>query len=246
MKYLKLFESTNHDYFKELEEKTGILIIKPEIDDLFLDLVDNLPNARITDDLTINLTYRRKYLRKSKIHYTYYDNALKSGHKLFANETSYLKDFLEKCEIATKVNMEYWKQVIISIDNVEDFLTLKQDLKSIKDRSESLGYDFMINTHRAKSDEMSIGVMFNEETERNFIAHFEEHHLHRFSVWMLFECDLDKSSLKSSIDFKSQIPANIISDFDKFVDRFRITSKDKQELINIIKRGNWNEESNIE
>ena len=40
MKYLKLFESV--DYFKELEEKTGIGVIKPEIDDLFIDLKDNL------------------------------------------------------------------------------------------------------------------------------------------------------------------------------------------------------------
>ena len=39
MKYIKLFESANpSDYFKELEEKTGIGIIKPEIDDLFVDL----------------------------------------------------------------------------------------------------------------------------------------------------------------------------------------------------------------
>jgi len=58
---------------------------------------------------------------------------------------------------------------------------------------------------------------------------------------MLFGCDLDESRLKSSIDFKSQVPANIISDFNKFVDKFRIPSKDKQELINIIKRGNWSE-----
>ena len=237
MKYIKLFESANPaDYFKELEEKTGIGIIKPEIDDLFFDLKDNLPNAETFEDLTINLTYRRKNVRKSKISYTYYDNALKSAHKLFANEVSYLKDFLEKCEISTKMDMEYWKQVIVSINNVEDLLTLKQDLKSIKDRSESLGYDFMINTHRAKDKEMSIDILFNEESFENW---FEDGSRHRFSVWMLFECDLDESRLKSSIDFKSQIPANIISDFDNFVDKFRIPSKDKQELINIIKRGNW-------
>ena len=237
MKYLKLFESV--DYFKELEEKTGIGIIKPEIDDLFFDLKDNLPNVVITDDLTINLAYRRKNVRKSELSYTYFDNVLKSGHKLFAIDINYLKDFLEKCEIATKMNMEYWKQVNITIDNVEDLQTLKQDLQSIKGRSESLGYDFMISKYKAK-EKMSIDILFNQEMEDwGHHQSFEDGSRLHLTVWMLFGCDLDESRLKSSIDFKSQIPANIISDFDKFVDKFRIPSKDKQELINIIKSGNW-------
>jgi hypothetical protein len=243
MKYLKLFESANPaDYFKELEEKTGIGIIKPEIDDLFFDLKDNLPNVKITDDLTINLAYRRKNVRKSELSYTYFDNVLKKGHKLFAIDINYLKDFLEKCEIATKISMEYWKQVNITIYNAEDLQTLKQDLQSIQDRSESLGYDFAISTHKTK-EKISIDILFNQEMEawsrHQSFAHGSRFHL---TVWMLFGCDLDESRLKSSIDFKSQIPANIISDFDKFVDKFRIHSKDKQELINIIKRGNWSED----
>ena len=240
MKYIKLFESANPaDYFKELEEKNGIGIIKPEIDDLFFDLKDNLPNVIITDDLTINLAYRRKNVRKSELSYTYFDNVLKKGHKLFAIDINCLKDFLEKCEIATKIKMEYWKQVNITIDNSEDLQTLKEDLQSIKDRSESLGYDFMISTYKAK-EKMSIDILFNKVMEDwGHHQSFEDGSRLHLTVWMLFECDLDESRLKSSIDFKSQIPANIISDFDKFVDKFRIPSKDKQELINIIKRGNW-------
>ena len=78
MKYIKLFESASPvDYFKELEEKTGIGIIKPEIDDLFIDLKDNLPNAETFEDLTINLTYRRKNVRKSELSYTHYIYVLK-------------------------------------------------------------------------------------------------------------------------------------------------------------------------
>ena len=240
MKYLKLFESASPaDYFKELEEKTAIGIIKPEIDDLFFDLKDNLPNVKITDDLTINLAYRRKNVRKSELSYTYFYNVLKKGHKLFAIDINYLKDFLEKCEIATKISMEYWKQVNITIYNAEDLQTLKEDLQSIKDRSESLGYDFMISTYKAK-EKMSIDILFNKVMEDwGHHQSFEDGSRLHLTVWMLFGCDLDESRLKSSIDFKSQIPANIISDFDKFVDKFRIPSKDKQELINIIKRGNW-------
>jgi len=244
MKYIKLFESANPaDYFKELEEKTGIGIIKPEIDDLFLDLKDNLPYAQITDDLTINLTYRRKNVRNSKISHTYYNNALKSGHKLFASDINYLKDFLEKCEIATKLNMEYSVRLNLEFDNSEDLLTLKEEVKNIESRAKSLGYSFYVNDssemERAiKDPNKSIDDIINDQTIRNW----QRRNVQRggyTTIFLLFECDLDESKLKSSIDFKSQIPANIISDFDKFVDKFRIPSKDKQELINIIKRGNW-------
>ena len=51
MKYLKLFESV--DYFKELEEKTGIGVIKPEIDDLFIDLKE--PDGTIQVLIWMNL-----------------------------------------------------------------------------------------------------------------------------------------------------------------------------------------------
>jgi hypothetical protein len=97
----------------------------------------------------------------------------------------------------------------------------------------------MISTYKAK-EKMSIDILFNKVMEDwGHHQSFEDGSRLHLTVWMLFGCDLDESKLKTSIDFKSQIPANIISDFDKFVDKFRIPSKDKQELINIIKRGNW-------
>lgn len=246
MKYLKLFESKSlGEYFNELGDKTGVNVIKPEIDDLFLDTKDNLPDSTITDDLTIHLTYRRKNVRKSSISYHYYDNILRNNSKAFVTQISYIKDFLDKCELATKMNMEYWKQVNVSINNVEDLQTFKQDLQSIKDRSESLGYDFWINTHKARDNERSIDNVLPDLEK--FRSHIERgSHVERFTIWMLFECDIDESKLKSDIDFTSQIPANIISDFDAFIAKFRIPSKDKQELINIIKRGDWSERSESE
>jgi hypothetical protein len=243
MRYLKLFESANPaDYFKELEQKTGIGIIKPEIDDLFVDLKDNLSNIEITDDLIINLTYRRKNVRKSTLSYTYFDNALKKGYKLPASDINYLKDFLDKCEIATKINMEYGVRLYLQFDNSEDLLTLKEEVKNIELRSKSLGYNFYVNDssemgRAVKDPNKSIDdIINNDQTIRGWQRRGYT------TIFLLFECDLDESRLKSSIDFKSQIPANIISDFDKFVDKFRIPSKDKQELINIIKRGNWSED----
>ena len=236
MKYLKLFESASAvEYFKELEQKTGIGIIKPEIDDLFIDLKDNLPYVKIYPDLIINLTYKRKNVRRDQLSYTYYDNILKSGQRILSRDLNYLKDFLDRCEVATKMNMSYG--VKLKFDS-RDVLSLKEELKDIELRSKSLGYNFYINDNSemgraAKDPDKNIDGIIDQ-----VIWYFSDREGDT-TIFLLFECDLDESKLKSGIDFKSQIPANIISDFDNFVDKYRISSRDKQELINIIKRGNW-------
>ena len=83
MKYLKMFESASIKYLlTQLEEKTGINIIKPEIDELLIDVKDQLPNITISkEDLSINLTYRRKNIRKSTISYNYYTKIIEEGGK---------------------------------------------------------------------------------------------------------------------------------------------------------------------
>ena len=245
MKYLKMFESVSmKDLLTQLEEKTGINIIKPEIDELLIDVKDQLPNITISKDLAINLTYRRKNVRKATISYNYYTEIVEKGGREYVTDINYIRDFLDKCELATSMSMQYGVKLYLKFDNSEDLLTLKEEVKNIELRSKSLGYNFYVNdssemghvhAKAVKDSNKSIDDIINDRTIRNWEGGGYT------TIFLLFECEIDKDNLKSNIDFKSQIPANIISDFDKFVDRFRIPSKDKQELINIIKRGNWSE-----
>jgi hypothetical protein len=243
MKYLKIFESVSmKDLLTQLEEKTGINIIKPEIDELLIDVKDQLPNITISKDLAINLTYRRKNVRKATISYNYYTEIVEKGHREYVTDLNYIRDFLDKCELATSMSMQYDVKLYLKFDNSEDLLTLKEEVKNIELRAKSLGYSFYVNDssemgRAVKDPNKSIDDIINDQTIRNWEGGGYT------TIFLLFECEIDKDNLKSSIDFKSQIPANIISDFDKFVDKFRSPSKDKQELINIIKRGNWSEES---
>ena len=249
MKYLKMFESVSmKDLLTQLEEKTGINIIKPEIDELLIDVKDQLPNITISKDLSINLTYRRKNVRKATISYNYYTEIVQKGQREYVTDINYIRDFLDKCELATSMSMQYGVKLYLKFDNSEDLLTLKEEVKNIELRAKSLEYNFYVNDssesypsgfmrRAVKDPNKSIDDIINDQTIRNWEGGGY------ITIFLLFECEIDKDNLKSSIDFKSQIPANIISDFDKFVDKFRIPSKDKQELINIIKRGNWSEES---
>jgi NDP-sugar pyrophosphorylase family protein len=131
--------------------------------------------------------------------------------------------------------------------------SIKEEVKNIELRAKSLEYNFYVNDSSesypnnvhltATSGFMGRAVKDPNKSIDDIISTIRNWEGGGYiTIFLLFECEIDKDNLKSSIDFKSQIPANIISDFDKFVDKFRIPSKDKQELINIIKRGNWSEQ----
>lgn len=237
MKYLKpIFESLSFkEYFDQLSEKTGVGEIKQEIDELFLDLKDNFPDVFLTEDLAIHLEYKLKNKRKSSLGYTYYLNILNKGHRPYATDIRYLKDFLDKCEIATNMNMEYYVALTQVFTNPEQVDQFKEDVESIMIRGASIGYDVSISRNKAKGDELNTpGLIFNSDTLRQ--SSWENY---RMSCNLLFETTLDKERLKSNINLSDQIPSNIISDFETFTNRYRMSSGDKQELINIIKKGNW-------
>jgi hypothetical protein len=185
MKYLKLFESVNiEEHINELEEKTQIKIIKNEIDELFLDLSDDIPYIIFGDNIKIKLIYQRKNTRSCDLSYTYFTDALKSNHKVYASEINYLKDFLNKFEIAKKISMEYWRNISTDIYSIQDLQKLKQNIEDIKDRSKLMGYNFWIyhdwkTEHNQRpyyqdteiSSEESIDILFNLDSFRN---HFED------------------------------------------------------------------------
>ena len=164
MKYLKMFESSSmKDLLTQLEEKTGINIIKPEIDELLIDVKDQLPNVTIDKDLAINLTYRRKNVRKSSISYNYYTEIVEKGHKEYVTDINYIRDFLDKCELATSMSMQYWVTLNATFDSTDDLLVLRTELKNIESRAKSLDYDFSICDRKAKDQNESIDNLLSDE-----------------------------------------------------------------------------------
>jgi hypothetical protein len=240
MKYLKMFESASIKYLlTQLEEKTGINIIKPEIDELLIDVKDQLPNITISKDLSINLTYRRKNVRKSTISYDYYTEIVEKGGKEYVTDINYIRDFLDKCELATSMSMQYGVKLYLKFDNSEDLLTLKEEVKNIELRAKSLGYNFYVNDssemgRAVKDPNKSIDDIITDQSVRNWEGGGYT------TIFLLFECEIDKDNLKSNIDFSTKVPANIVTDFVGFLDKWRVPNN-KLELINIIKRGDWSD-----
>jgi hypothetical protein len=131
--------------------------------------------------------------------------------------------------------MEYWVGVDLTIASSDEAKLLKEEISNIQSRGRSLGYKVSINNKKqhlvAKDKDMNIDILFPDEIgmRSNW----------RVSIWLLFETPIDREKLKPIIDINAQVPSNIVSDFEGFTSRYRMPSRDKQELINIIKRGNW-------
>ncbi len=245
MKYLKMFESASmKDLLTQLEEKTGINIIKPEIDELLIDVKDQLPDISISKDLAINLTYRRKNVRKATISYNYYTEIIENGGKEYVTDINYMRDFLDKCELATSMSMQYWVTLNLTFESSDDLLTLRTELKNIETRSKSLGYDFYIGYRKAKDPNENIDTLLSDEQIQSWISRnrIRSH----ISLFLLFECEIDKDNLKSNIDFSKVVPQNIITDFIGFLDKWRVPNNNKLELVNIIKRGDWSDQNKSE
>ncbi len=241
MKYLKMFESVSmKDLLTQLEEKTGINIIKPEIDELLIDVKDQLPDITVSKDLAINLTYRRKNVRKATISYNYYTEIVENGGREYVTDINYIRDFLDKCELATSMNMEYGVNLNLKFDNSEDLVTLKEEVKNIESRAKSLGYNFYVNDRSesgrtVKNPNKSIDDIITDQSVRNWGGGGY------ITIFILFECEIDKDNLKSNIDFSKIVPANIVTDFIGFLDKWRVPNNNKLELVNIIKRGDWSD-----
>ena len=245
MKYLKMFESASmKDLLTQLEEKTGINIIKPEIDELLIDVKDQLPNITISKDLSINLTYRRKNVRKSSISYDYYTEIVEKGGKEYVTDINYIRDFLDKCELATSMSMKYWVTLNATFDSTDDLLVLRTELKNIESRAKSLDYDFNICDRKAKDQNESIDNLLSDEKIESWRRYAGRNN--HITLYLLFECEIDKDNLKSNIDFSTKVPANIVTDFIGFLDKWRIPNNNKLELVNIIKRGDWSDNTTTE
>ncbi len=245
MKYLKMFESASiKDLLTQLEEKTGINIIKPEIDELLIDVKDQLPDISISKDLAINLTYRRKNVRKATISYNYYTEIIENGGKEYVTDINYIRDFLDKCELATSMSMQYWVTLNLTFESSDDLLTLRTELKNIETRSKSLGYDFYIGYRKAKDPNENIDTLLSDEEMQSWVSRNRTRS--HISLFLLFECEIDKDNLKSNIDFSKVVPQNIVTDFIGFLDKWRVPNNNKLELVNIIKRGDWSDQNKSE
>lgn len=250
MIYLKLFESkVLLDSLKELREKTDVVDIKSDIDDSFLVLTDEFSSDIITSKtLTINVKYKRRNIRKASLSYTYYEDLEKSINvrKAYVTDTNTLEDFLNKCEHATSMDFNYRIGVRMTINSVEELDKAREAFLDIKGRLESMGYNFLIDSSNLSNYDIS---KFNSSNMIDYIDHLfnvgDFTHIQNdniYAAWITITGDVDLEKLKAK-DLSIEVPSNIVSDFEEFSNRFRMSSKDKLELINIFKKADWNNNS---
>lgn len=192
--------------------------------------------------------------------YLTYD--LNNVHDWFTeDESQNLEKFLRKCE---NVDINHvWIKYLISIDMKVNLYDLDMDtpsdefVDSVEDHINNLKQLYL----RCKSENIDVllgGDDLIDYTEMvleqiDFIRgdHISAHDDHTDSPFFGFESfnlefskEIDPKSIILNEDPSKLVPKNIITDFNQFLSKFNFSNRDKSNLINIIKRGNWTESLN--
>jgi hypothetical protein len=249
MRYLKVWEAKTPDelkreflgYYSQLDELTGFSSYDSEIDDLFIELKDELLNnyLRFRKSGELELTYKKSNIRKSAISTSYYKQMVDySISRPMSEDVRYLGGFLQKCKFAKKLVFTQVVEMSVTFENRAS-LTLDDFQKPPKDELDLDSYKSMISEiiERAKSLGYNIKLSDTNPNNGRFVdldSAFNGVNDH-LTLWIVFEIEIDTTNFEKDEDIQSKV----ISDFEEFVTRKGFTEDDKQELLNIIKRGNW-------
>jgi hypothetical protein len=214
-------------------------------------LIDEIGGSsnKYDQDIGLKLKYKRKFNRYAGISLSYYlsnvDNMYLSNiDNMDSRDISYIFSFMDYLEHAVFLRSIYTLSIVTDI-NV-DYKQFIDGLKQLESRCEM--YGVTMNISRTKP--------VDDETLEDLVNHFE-HELeyypdtgHARSVgwkdmaanhifWLKFTQDLDEDLFKPLSDPADELPSNIINDFKTFANKLRLTSPNKRELVNIMKKGNW-------
>ena len=239
MKHLfKINEANINDKFAELKSKSQIEEVISEMDDLLLDIKDQFDIIPQTANSSISIKYRRRKNRKSSISYEWYKEVEKNGGECTASDLNYLNRFLEYAELAVEAQIKHIVPLRISM-KFEDLKDLKKELESSYERSKSMGIDleFGYTSLTSIHDAPVYGIdeLISIITDIFDVDYFKGNYVN-IIISYNFSCPIDPSKFKSEIDFESQVPSNIVSDFKNFVIKYRIPSDGKKEFVNIINK----------
>ena len=249
MRYLKVWEAKSAEelkqeflgYYSQLDELTGFSSYDSEINDLFIELKDELLNnyLRFRKNSELELTYKKSNIRKSTLSTGYYKEIVEySRSRPMSEDVRYLGSFLQKCKFAQKLTFNQVVEISVTFENRFQ-MTLDDLRRPPKDELDLDSYKSMISEiiERAKSLEYNVKIYDTNpnggrvvDLERAF-SDVSDH----LTLWISFETEIDTANFEKDEDIQSKV----ISDFEEFVTRKGFTDEDKQELLNIIKRGNW-------
>lgn len=204
------------------QERISILSkILPHIKPFEDDIDDILTDMRDIDDITvekfntiIHIIYRNRSNDKKK--YSVNLSGYERGE--FDNELSYL----QKLFVLTNLpNIDMYVirggRIGVNNSNIHDF---KSEISNIENRCKSMDIKLDIENNTPPNP-----PLFSKEIRSIFTLSFKD--------------KIDPKVFIQTYDYQKYIPKNIISDFEKFLNINRIPIGDRENLVNIIKRGDW-------
>jgi len=252
MKYLNpIFDSKEEDkeylieLLNSLLEKTNALEMIEVINDYINDLKDVINITNTYDSSELELKYKNTVNRTDTLYLDRYQNL--NSLTTFSQPLRTLKSFLSKSELGVKMDLVY-KYTIETFysDNMDPIIN---ELQSIINQCDSNDIKLLIGIYRDSRyyidfEKWKEYIYQEIDDFLSYIGNEKEGLKEKnLNIHLKFIVPIDIGKFKVEIDTKD-IPSNIIDDFNAFTKRYNIVPTDRIELINIIKRGDWNEKVN--
>lgn len=235
-------------WFDLFEEKANVSAFKETIDDYISSLEDDYEIIEDTYSiLSTKIQYELiggEHSDHISLQYMGHDGKIHGDRDLFLPRNNRLDedDTRTKTRVKKKIvysNIAHNIELICKIHcilNIEDmnhteeiliWLKGRLDEESIESKLEFNG-DFMFSY---KLDNCM-------ENIRNYFSKYSE-----IKMSLTLSKKIDPNLIKSKKDpILDSIPKNIVDDFDTFIRRIRLSDENRRNLVNILKRGEWNNE----
>ncbi len=235
-------------WFDLFEEKANVSAFKEMTDDYISSLEDDY---EIIEDTHSNLSIKIKYELTGGsysddiyLQYTGHDGEINGDCQLFTPRNNRL----DEDDARTKTRVKR----VIQYSNIAHNIELVRNIHCILNIEDINHTEEILIWLKERLDEENIEskLIFNDDFDTvykldrcmDYIREYDTKQS-RISINLYLKKKIDPNLIKSKKDpILDSIPKNIVDDFDTFIRRIRLSDENRRNLVNILKRGEWNNE----
>lgn len=239
---------TESEIYLKIKDLTDISILEDMTNDFLIDIIDNIDGIKTRAYSGINFRYKRPggRGRTDGLNFDWFENYSESGVYNFNGEAKrHLKSIYDKIEHAEKITSiceySYTIDENVEYDNFINEFTNLEKICEYNDIKLRIGFSIpVISDIRTFLLNLKLELeKYSSDPEFDFSKRWKSYLKTIRTVRLKFSKKIDENVFKSDYTIEDKLPKNIIADFTEFTNKFRMSTRDKKQLINILRKADW-------